>query len=98
MDGSLIGAELGAGAAVLAVWAEARIGERRPTSLRARMVHTGAAFVLLQASSAALAHLIHEDTTPRMSTALVFVFFLPALTYAFLAAMWLLRTLKDVLA
>lgn len=96
MNGSLIGAEMGVAAAILAVWVEARIGGRRPGSLRARMAHTAAAFVLVQASSAALARLIQPDMAPRMSVTLVLLLFLPALVYAFVVGLWLLRTLKEI--
>jgi hypothetical protein len=98
MNASLVCGEIGVGAAILAVWLEIRIGERRPSSLRARMAHAAAAFVLVQASSSALAHLIHEDTPARTSATLLLLLFLPALVYAFVVGMWLLRTLKEIVA
>ena len=63
MSGSLIGIELGVGAALLAVWLDTRIGERRPSSLKMRFAHTLSAFVIVQASSVALAALVHDNTT-----------------------------------
>jgi hypothetical protein len=96
MNVSIVSIELLVGAAILAGWFEARIGERRPASLSHRIGHAAAAFVLLQASSAALAHLLHEGASRGTSTALLFVLFLPALTYAFVAGLWLLRTLSEL--
>jgi len=98
MNGSLIGIELGIGAALLAVWVDAQIGGRRPSSLKMRFVHTLSAFVIVQASSVALAALVHDNTTRDRATLLVFILVLPALVYAFVVGLWLLRTLKEVVA
>lgn len=94
---SLLGIELAVGAALLAAWVETRFGDRRPSSLRHRFAHTAAAFVLLQLSALALGQLVHEGTPRTTSTALLFVLFLPALVYAFVAGLWLLRTLTEVM-
>lgn len=96
MSVSFVAVELAIGAVVLAAWVEARIGDRRPASRALRMAHAGAAFLFLQASSVALAHLIHTGTPRGLIAVLLFLLFLPALVYAFVAGLWLLRTLTEI--
>jgi hypothetical protein len=87
---------LTAAAALLAGWLDVRVGESRPRTPGRRVAHAAVAFALLQASVALLRYL-EGAGAPSIGIALgVFVLFLPMLVYAFLAALWLVRTLAEV--
>jgi hypothetical protein len=74
---------LTAGAALLAMWVHARFPALAPERFGRALVHVVTAFVLLQASSGLAASLTAFVT--------VVVFVLPALVYALLCTIWVLR-------
>jgi hypothetical protein len=76
---------LGIGAAALALWFDARFPRLAPTSLRSALIRLGAAFAILQIPVVAV------DEPAIAQLALVFVVYLPMLTYVFLAAVWMLK-------
>jgi hypothetical protein len=87
---------LTAAAVLLAVWLDLRVGGSRPRSPSRRIVHAAVAYVLLQASMAILSYVDDAGASSLGMTAAVFVFFLPTLVYAFLAGLWLLRSVAEV--
>jgi heme A synthase len=84
------------GAFLLAVWADARIGESRPESPGRRLGHVLVGFVCLEASVGVL-YLVDSFGIPQAAfMAIVLAVFLPALTYCLLTATWLVRTLVEI--
>jgi hypothetical protein len=84
------------GAVFLAGWVDVRLGRRRPDAPLRRVVHALAAFVVLQLATYVLAYVVHRDAPfgPRLIA--FFLMYLPSLVYAFLAGLWLMRTLAEV--
>jgi|GraSoiStandDraft_4_1057263.scaffolds.fasta_scaffold3483356_1 hypothetical protein len=98
MHGSLIAIELTVGAAILALWVELRVGERRPASFQRRIAHTAAAYAVLQLAGYGLNRLVNDGTPPTLRLLFVFLLILPALIYAFVVAVWVMRTLREAVA
>lgn len=90
------GASLAIGAVLLAVWADSRFENRRPASPTSRIVHAGVAYLLVRIVPVAAGGLASVDQPSWQRLAVVFVVILPSLVYAFMAALWLLRTLADI--
>ena len=84
------------GCLALAVWLDLRLGEARPGRYTRRIAHAAAAFVALEASVAALYYGKGHGLGASGIVAGVFLLFLPALVYSFLAGLWLMRTLMEV--
>ena len=84
------------GAFLLAVWADARVGESRPESPVRRVAHVLVAFVLLEASVGFLYLVDSMHVGQVVFMGFVLGVFLPALTYCLLTAMWLVRTLVEI--
>ena len=89
-------AALGAGAALISVWVDIHLSGHRPKSTQRRFVHAVVAFVLLQVAVAVAARVAGEYATTDQVMAATFLLLLPSLIYAFLALLWLLRTLAEV--
>jgi hypothetical protein len=87
---------LSAAAVVLAVWLDLRVGESRPKSPSRRIVHSGVAYILLQASMAVLRYVDDAGASSIGMATAVFVFFLPTLVYAFLTGLWLVRSVAEL--
>jgi hypothetical protein len=84
------------GAAVLAVWLDLRLESWRPVSPPTRVVHALAAYAVLRVTAAG-AHGLAGSSAPAARTlAVLFLVILPGLVYAFLAGLWLMRTLAEV--
>jgi hypothetical protein len=87
---------LAVGAFLLASWVEARIGDSRPESPTRRSVHVLLSLVVLKLAVVLVA-VVHGSGAPKVSVLIaVMVFFLPALVYAFLTGLWMMRTLAEV--
>ena len=80
--------------ALLAIWLDVRLGDVRPQSPMQRMVHAGLSTVALFAA-VGLLYLIHGIPQGAFLVAVLTVFF-PALVYALLACLWMLRALSDL--
>ena len=80
---------LAAGAGLLAMWVHARFPSLAPERLGRTIVHAAAAFALLKAAT------MFGDSTATLT--LVFVFVLPALVYALLCTIWVLRHAQTAL-
>ena len=80
---------LAVGAGLLALWIDARHPDLAPESLSKRMLAAAAALLALQ-----FVPVFHGSAAAIYAT--VFALVLPALISSFLAAVWLLRALRDV--
>ena len=74
---------LAAGAGLLAMWTHTRFPSLAPERLGRTIVHAATAFVLLKTTS-----MFGDSST---AFAVVFLFVLPALVYALLCTIWVLR-------
>jgi hypothetical protein len=83
-------------AVLLAVWFDLRFDETRPKSPSRRIVHSGVAYILLQASMAVLTRVDDAGVSSVAMAAAVFAFFLPTLVYASLTGLWLIRSVAEV--
>jgi hypothetical protein len=87
---------LAVGAAVLACWLDVRLERARPASFTVRIGHAVAAYVVLRATTVVSHGLVGSGASASKLFAVVFVVVLPGLVYAFLAGLWLMRTLAEV--
>jgi hypothetical protein len=82
------------GAAVLALWTDARFPGLAPAGLRGAVMRLAAAFAIGYLVSPALTYAVGAGLDPALAlVALV----LPALVVMFLAAIWAIRMLQGVL-
>jgi hypothetical protein len=79
-----------AGAALLALWCDIRFPERRAPLGRA-LLHLGGACLVLFAMPAVAWAVGQAGNTPALRLAVVLGVVLPALTYALLVGLWLVR-------
>jgi hypothetical protein len=84
------------GAVLVAAWLDVRFDARRPASLMRRACHLAAGIAALQVTSASLPHLLGANPSDLRQLVVVFCVLLPTMSYAFLAGLWLMRTLADV--
>ncbi|HWN20977.1 MAG TPA: hypothetical protein VNP93_03315 [Gaiellaceae bacterium] len=80
---------LTAGAALLALWVDARLPKLAPASMRRVFLHVGTAMLAL--------HLIPGVTSTTMLYVVLFGVALPALVYSFLTAIWFIRLAQSAL-
>jgi hypothetical protein len=83
------------GAALLALWTDERFPRLAPASLSRRIVHMGVSIAAAQFVAPTAMRLL-GSSTPMLLAGLVAVF-LPALVYAFLTSVWVLRQLASAL-
>jgi hypothetical protein len=83
-----------AGGSVLALWLYVRLGDRRPRSLRRAVAHTLVAVVALEGVSPAIGIVFGEDPSHRSAIAALMGIFLPAMTYVFLASLYVIEQLQ----
>ena len=96
MGGASLSAGLAIGAVLLAGWLDTRFEARRPADPMRRIGHGLAAFVVLELSVGVLAWLEAAHSSEPVLMVGLFALFVPALAYACLTGLWLLRTLIDV--
>lgn len=90
MSPQLFTSALLAGAAVLALWTDARFPKLQPESVKARFVNAGLSAVAVMT--------IPVPATPGLvQFGVLMGLFLPALVWAFISAIWLIRSLQGVL-
>jgi ABC-type uncharacterized transport system permease subunit len=89
-------APLAIGAALLAAWFDCRFEKRRPVSPTSRIIHAGLAYILVRIVPVAVEGLATVGEPPWQRLAVVFVLVLPSLVYAFVAGLWLIRTVADI--
>ena len=83
MSNSTFVLALAAGAALLALWLHLRFPSLAPERLGHTVLHAASAFVLLQ--------LMPSLGSSETAFTVVFVFVLPALVYALLCSIWMIR-------
>lgn len=90
MDPAAFTLALVVGAAVLALWTDVRFPGLGPRSITARLVNAGVASLVLVVTPV-------PSHGGMLQLLAVLGLFLPALGYAFLTGLWLLRSLQSVL-
>ena len=87
---------LALGGFLLASWVDAKVGDARPGTPARLTAHVVAGFVLLQASVGVLYLVDGAGGSEAALLGAVLAVFLPALAYAFLTGLWLIRMLADI--
>lgn len=85
---------LAVGAGAVALWFDARFRSLAPGSIRAAMLHVGAALVLGQLAVPVAMRLVTEESSAAAVLAMTFGVAFPALTYSLLASIWVIKTLQ----
>jgi hypothetical protein len=85
------------GASLLAVWLDTRFTFLRPKTAASGLVHA-AIGVFAVLGSAGLLMLVYGDISDAAFIGIVLGVFLPALTYALLTGLWMLRALANLTA
>lgn len=88
---------LALGAGAIALWVDVRLKRFTPTTLRAVMLHVGASIVVGQLAVPVLTHLLAGGGSYYYGFVVIFAVGFPALTYCFLASIWMLKTLQATL-
>ena len=96
MGGASLSAGLPIGAVLLGVWLDIRLDARRPADPMRRIGHALAAFVAVEVAVGLLAFLHAAHMSQPVLLIGLFALFVPALAYACVTGLWLLRTLVDV--
>jgi hypothetical protein len=96
MGGNAFTVGLLLGGFLIASWVDAKVGDARPGTPAKRLAHAVAGVLALEGSVGLL--YVVQAATPSQPVFLVAVFalFLPALTYALLAGLWVLRMLAEL--
>jgi hypothetical protein len=90
MSNEIFAMALLTGAALLALWFDARLPALAPAGLRTIVLHGALAFVALQLIPG-------EQSLPGGVYVLIFGIVLPALAYIFLVAIWFIRHVQTML-
>jgi hypothetical protein len=85
---------LAVGAGAVALWFDARFRELAPGSIRAALLHVGAALLLGQLAVPVAMQFINEESAAAAVLAMIFGVAFPALTYSLLASIWIIKTLQ----
>jgi hypothetical protein len=85
---------LAVGAGAIALWFDARFRKVAPGSVRAAMLHVGAAILLGQLAVPVAMRLINEESSVASVLGMTFGVAFPALTYSLLASIWMIKTLQ----
>lgn len=86
---------LAVGAGAIALWVDARFRGLTPQSIRTALIHVGASLVLGQLAVPGAMGLVSDGSSPAVVLAIVFGIAFPALTYALLASIWVIKTLQS---
>jgi hypothetical protein len=81
---------------LLASWVDARVGDSRPASPGKRIGLCLVGLLVLQGSVGGLYLIQAAGASQAGLMVAVFGLFLPALVFAFLTGLWLMRTLADI--
>ena len=85
-----------AGAALLALWLDVRFPSLAPTRLAARLLALLAACLAADVASRAFVLVVEGSVAAPARELLALAVLLPGLTLAFLAGLWLLRSLQSL--
>jgi hypothetical protein len=80
----------------LALWIDARLADRGPSSLRSVVLFLVIGMIGLNVAKGMAVTMISPDN-PRVTIAVLFVVVLPALVYVFLTTIWLLRIVRGAM-
>jgi hypothetical protein len=83
-----------AGGSVLALWLYVRLGERRPRSMKGAVVHALLALAALSSTSLVMGQLLGTGVSHTERLVGLLVILLPAITYAFLATLYVFEHLQ----
>jgi hypothetical protein len=81
---------------LLASWVDARVGDSRPESPAKRIGLSLVGMLVLQASVGGLYLVQGAGASHAVLMVAVFGLFLPALVFAFLTGLWVMRTIADI--
>jgi preprotein translocase subunit SecY len=81
---------------LLALWVDARLAERGPSSLRSLFVFIAAGLLALRLATSAAATTIEPDR-PMLTIVVLFGIVLPTLVYVFLTTIWLLKVVRSAM-
>jgi hypothetical protein len=84
------------GSAVLALWVDARLGERSPQTLVKVLMHAAGALVIVRLMGTLAPQVISDNSLARTMLAL-FAIVLPGWMYAFLASLWALKLVRSAM-
>jgi hypothetical protein len=87
---------LALGAGAIALWVDVRLQRFAPTSFRTVMLHVGASIVVGQLAVPVLTRFLADGGSYVYVLVAIFVVGFPALTYCFLASIWMLKTLQSL--
>ena len=85
---------LAVGAGAIALWVDARLRRFAPSTLRTVLLHIGASIVIGQLAVPGLTTLLTSGDSQVYTLVAIFAVGFPALTYCFLASIWLIKTLQ----
>ena len=85
------------GAALLALWTSVRFSQIAPETLRGALVHVAIALLAGWFLVPVAVTSVVDWATPTGPLIAMLLFVLPALTYLFLASLWAMRVLQDML-
>jgi len=86
-----------AGAVSLALWAHVRAGRLAPENARGCLLHAGVALVLCRVISPIAGGMLTGTGRPELRFIAVIGVALPALTYALLSFVWLIRLMQGTM-
>ncbi len=84
------------GGFLLASWVDSKVGDARPSATMRRIYHALAGVILLQVSLGGLYAVHAVGASPPLVMVAVFGIFLPALVYALLAGLWVMRAAAEL--
>ena len=96
MTAELFSISVGLGAAALALWIDVRWPDLAPDALGRRFLALGVAFVVLQLGVLGFERTLALSLVESVRSLLALGVLLPAMTFAFVAAIWLLRSLQSL--
>ena len=82
-----------AGAALLALWLDVRLGDKGPNSLTQILLHIVGAMILLRAAR----QLIGVPDAPISTMIVILGAMLPSLVYVFLTSLWILKMVRGAM-
>lgn len=90
-------AVLALGAGLLALWINFRFPKLAPEGIWTAVVHVGVAILAGQVLVPTLSHAMPELSPPAQALLITFALGLPALVYALLASIWVIRIAQGAL-
>ncbi len=95
-DGYLFTVSVGVGAALLALWIELRFPSLAPESLVRRFVAVGIGCLVLQGGALGFERALTLPLASTVTSLVALAVLLSAMTFGFVTAVWLLRSLQGL--